>query len=154
MIKYETLDQAQAAGGRPAAVRRRAWVGHERQGGIEAQPDALGECAEHQGDVLESVGLAVPVFGVGLALACLLMDSRACRVLRSSLGSWVWTALACRTTRDLPSERETHRCLCHRWIGGIRSWGEASFCVLADGLTCVWGFELTIGVLGERTAFA
>ena len=36
---------------RPAAVRRRARVGHERQGGLDVEPDPLGVAADDQGDV-------------------------------------------------------------------------------------------------------
>ena len=36
---------------RPAAVRRRARVGHERQGGLDVEPDPLGQPAHDQGDV-------------------------------------------------------------------------------------------------------
>ena len=38
--------QADRRGRRPAAVRRRARLGHERQGGLEAEPDAVGERRE------------------------------------------------------------------------------------------------------------
>ena len=36
---------------RPAAVRRRARLGHERQGGLDVEPDPLGQPAHDQGDV-------------------------------------------------------------------------------------------------------
>ena len=36
---------------RPAAVRRRPRVGHERQGGLDVEPDPLGQPADDQGDV-------------------------------------------------------------------------------------------------------
>ena len=43
--------QADRRGRGPAAVRRRARVGHERQGRIEAEPDPLGQRPDGQGDV-------------------------------------------------------------------------------------------------------
>ena len=43
--------QADRRGRRPAAVRRRARVGHERQGGLDVEPDPLGQPADGQGDV-------------------------------------------------------------------------------------------------------
>ena len=43
--------QADRRGRRPAAVRRRARVGHERQGRLEAEPDALGQRADGQGEL-------------------------------------------------------------------------------------------------------
>ena len=43
--------QADRRGRRPAAVRRRARVGHERQGRIEAEPGALGQRADDQGEL-------------------------------------------------------------------------------------------------------
>ena len=36
---------------RPAAVRRRAGLGDERQGGLDVEPDPLGQPAHDQGDV-------------------------------------------------------------------------------------------------------
>ena len=46
--------QAHWRGRRPAAVRRRARVGHQRQGRLEDESAALGERAGDQGDVLAS----------------------------------------------------------------------------------------------------
>ena len=43
--------QAHRRGGRPAAVRRRARLGHQRQGGFEAEPPALGEREDGEGDL-------------------------------------------------------------------------------------------------------
>ena len=43
--------QADRRGGRPAAVRRRARVRDERQGGLDVEPDPLGVAADDQGDV-------------------------------------------------------------------------------------------------------
>ncbi len=62
--------QADRRGGRTAAVRRRARVGHERQGGLEAQPRALGERAVDQGDVLAAARLQVSVHGGGVGTRC------------------------------------------------------------------------------------
>jgi hypothetical protein len=52
-----------------AAVRRCALVGHQRQGRVEAQPRAVGERAEHQGDVRPANGPPVSVHGRGVAAA-------------------------------------------------------------------------------------
>ena len=43
--------QADRRGRRPAAVRRRARLGHERQGRLDVEPDPLGQPADDQGDV-------------------------------------------------------------------------------------------------------
>ena len=53
--------QADRRGRRPAAVRRRAGVGHERQGGLDVEPDPLGLAADDQGDVRPADGLPLPV---------------------------------------------------------------------------------------------
>src|SRR5690606_11245857 len=45
----------------PATVWWCTWIGHERQGGFEAQPGTLGERTEHQGNVLTANGLALPL---------------------------------------------------------------------------------------------
>ncbi len=58
--------QADRCGRRPAAVRRRAWIGNERQGGVEAEPGSLGECADDQGDVLATEGLQVSLHERGI----------------------------------------------------------------------------------------
>ena len=55
--------QAHRRGRRPAAVRRRARVGHQRQGRLEAQPDPLGQHPDDQGDALAAAGLQIPVHG-------------------------------------------------------------------------------------------
>ena len=64
--------QADRRGRRPAAVRRRARVGHERQGGLDVEPDPLGQPAHDQGDVRPAARLPLPVHGAengdGLAL--------------------------------------------------------------------------------------
>ena len=51
---------------RPAAVRRRARVGHQRQGRIEDEPGALGQRADDQGDLRAADGLQVSVHGGGV----------------------------------------------------------------------------------------
>ncbi len=56
--------QADRRGGGPAAVRRRARLGHERQGGLDVEPDPLGEPARGQGDLRAADGLPLPVHGV------------------------------------------------------------------------------------------
>ena len=43
--------QADRRGRRPAAVRRRARLGHERQGRVDVEPDPLGQPADDQGDL-------------------------------------------------------------------------------------------------------
>ena len=58
--------QADGRGGRPAALRRRARLGHQRQGRLEAQPRALGQRAHGQGDLRAAAGLSVPVHGRGV----------------------------------------------------------------------------------------
>ena len=47
--------------GRPAAVRRLARLGHERQGRLDVEPDPLGLAADDQGDVRAADGLPLPV---------------------------------------------------------------------------------------------
>ena len=49
--------------GGPAALRRCARLGHQRQGRQQAQSPALGERTLDQGDVLAAEGLPVPVHG-------------------------------------------------------------------------------------------
>ena len=58
--------QAHRRGGRPAALRRRPQQRHQRQGGLAAQPAALGVRAGDQGDVQPADGLALPAPGAGL----------------------------------------------------------------------------------------
>ena len=55
--------QADRSGRRTAALRRRARVGHERQGRLDVEPDPLGEPADDQGDVRPADGLPLPVHG-------------------------------------------------------------------------------------------
>ena len=55
--------QADRRGRRPAAVRRRARVGHERQGRLDVEPDPLGQPAVDQGDVHAAARLPLPVHG-------------------------------------------------------------------------------------------
>ena len=59
----ELLRERQADGSsrRPAAVRRRARVGDERQGGLDVEPHPLGQPAHDQGDVRAGDGLPLPV---------------------------------------------------------------------------------------------
>ncbi len=57
--------QADGRGRRPAAVRRRARLGHERQGRLDVEPDPLGLAADDQGDVRPAARLPVPVHGAG-----------------------------------------------------------------------------------------
>jgi len=58
--------QADGRGGRTAAVRRRARVGHERQGGVEAEPHPLGERANDQGELQPADRVQVPVHERGM----------------------------------------------------------------------------------------
>ena len=58
--------QADRRGGRPAAVRRRARVGHQRQGRVEAEPDALGQRADGEGELQPADGLPLPVHERGV----------------------------------------------------------------------------------------
>ncbi len=51
----------------PAALRRRAGVGHQRQGGLDVEPDPLGQPAHDQGDVRPADRLPLPVHGRGVA---------------------------------------------------------------------------------------
>ena len=55
--------QADRRGRRPAAVRRRARVRHERQGRLAVEPDPLGQPAHDQGDVRPADRLPLPVPG-------------------------------------------------------------------------------------------
>ena len=61
--------QADRRGRRTAAVRRRARVGHERQGRLEVEPRALGQRADGQGDALPAARLQVSVHGGGVGRA-------------------------------------------------------------------------------------
>jgi 1-pyrroline-5-carboxylate dehydrogenase len=49
---------------RPATLRRQPRLGHERQGGLDPEPDALGLAAHDQGDLRAADGLALPVPGL------------------------------------------------------------------------------------------
>ena len=53
--------QADRRGRRPAAVRRRARVGHERQGRVEAESGPLGQRADDQGELQPAARLPLPV---------------------------------------------------------------------------------------------
>ena len=59
----QLLRQRQADGSRrrPAAVRRRARLRHERQGRLDVEPDPLGQPAHDQGDVRAAARLPLPV---------------------------------------------------------------------------------------------
>ena len=61
--------QADRRGRRPAAVRRRARLGHERQGRLDVEPDPLGLAADDQGDVraADRLPLSVPAPADGTA---------------------------------------------------------------------------------------
>ena len=59
--------QADRRGRRPAAVRRRAGLGDERQGRLDVEPDPVGEPADDQGDVRAADRLPLPVHGRGVA---------------------------------------------------------------------------------------
>ena len=48
---------------RAAALRRLPRIGHERQGGLDVEPDPLGQPAHDQGDVRAADGLSLPVHG-------------------------------------------------------------------------------------------
>ena len=61
--------QAHRRGRRPAAVRRRARVGHQRQGRLEVEPRAMGQRADGQGNALAAARLQVPVHGRGVGRA-------------------------------------------------------------------------------------
>ena len=58
--------QADRRGRRPAAVRRRARIGHERQGRLEAEPGPLGQRPHGQGNVRAAARLQVSVHGRGI----------------------------------------------------------------------------------------
>ena len=57
--------QADRRGRRPAAVRRRARFGDERQGGLDVEPDPLGQPADGQGDARPGDRLPLPVPAAG-----------------------------------------------------------------------------------------
>ena len=57
--------QADRRGRRPAAVRRRARVRHERQGGLDVEPDPLGQPADGEGDLRAADRLPLSVHGSG-----------------------------------------------------------------------------------------
>ena len=61
--------QADRRGRRPAAVRRRARVGDERQGRLDVEPDPLGLAADDQGDVRAADRLPLPLPGARQARA-------------------------------------------------------------------------------------
>ena len=79
--------QAHRRGRGPAAVWRRARVGHQRQGGLEVQPHALGERADGERDLQRAEGLPLSVHGRGIdrvsrVLSGALRCSRVRQVLR------------------------------------------------------------------------
>jgi hypothetical protein len=57
--------QAHRRGRRDAAVRRRARLGDQRQGRLQAQPPALDQPAHREGDARAAHGVRVPVHGGG-----------------------------------------------------------------------------------------
>ena len=56
-------DKPTGAGRRPATLRRRARVGHERQGRLGPEPPALGLAAHDQGNARPAAGLTLSVHG-------------------------------------------------------------------------------------------
>src|SRR5262249_43701364 len=58
--------QADRRGRGSAAVRRGARIGNERQGGIEAEPGALGERPDDQGELRAAARVSVSVHGSGV----------------------------------------------------------------------------------------
>ena len=56
--------QADRRRGRPAAVRRGPGQRHQRQGGLDLQPDPLGQHPDHQGAVRAAGGLPLPAYGL------------------------------------------------------------------------------------------
>ena len=60
-------DKPTGVGRRPAALRRRPRVGHERQGGLVEQPHALVVAASRQGDVRAAAEHRLPAHGARLA---------------------------------------------------------------------------------------
>ena len=76
--RRQLLHQRQADGrrGGTAAVRRRARVGDQRQGGLEAEPGALGQRADDQGNVLAAARLHVSVHVGGVRAHTLLTNHR------------------------------------------------------------------------------
>ena len=51
---------------RSAAIRRRSRLGHERQGRLQVESRAVGECEDDQGDVRSGAGVYVSVHGRGI----------------------------------------------------------------------------------------
>ena len=68
--------QADRRGRRAAAVRRGARVGHQRQGGLVAEPGALDVAAHDQGDIRPADGSRVPAHGLSSARRA--ADPRVC----------------------------------------------------------------------------
>ena len=66
--RWKLLHQRQAdrCGRGAAAVRRRSWFRHQRQGRVQAESRPLGERPYRQGNVLAAAGLQVPVHGRGM----------------------------------------------------------------------------------------
>ena len=103
--------QADGRGGRPAALRRRPRVGHQRQGGLDVEPDPLGQPADDQGDVRPAARLPLPVHG-----------RRPAGLRRQRLGS-AGFALAPRGREPectAPSTRSgSSSTTCRRWTGRL-----------------------------------
>jgi len=88
-------DKPTGAVGGSATVRRRAWVGHERQGRIEAESRALDQSAEYQRDFLAADRLSLPVHVRGIASSLSLLDPRR----GQSEGVLSGATLACRSPK-------------------------------------------------------
>ncbi len=61
-------DKPTGRGGGPAAVRRSARLGHQRQGRIDVEPDPVDQPAHDQGDLCAADRLPLPVHGAGVSL--------------------------------------------------------------------------------------
>ena len=66
---YSTTSRPAQCRRRAAAVRRRARVGHQRQGGQRVQPPALGLAARREGDLRPADRRRLPVHGRGVSRA-------------------------------------------------------------------------------------
>ena len=84
--------QADRRGGRPAAVRRRARVRDERQGGVHGEPAPLDVAARHQGDLRPAHPVRVPVDARAVSAARRACGGRSPR--RVSPGPARWTLRA------------------------------------------------------------
>ena len=74
---------------RTAAVRRRARVRHERQGGIEAESGPLGERANVEGNIQPAARLPLSVHAGGIRAGGGLEAGRAARRLQSRRMRWI-----------------------------------------------------------------